>query len=172
MTSQTIKQTKPIDSQSNQEVAEDELVTYWTLTPIDVDFILKNCRGKDLFFACFAIQLCSLRNAGRFINDYKKIPLKVIVYIVNQLEMKFIESIPEKLHPKTESDYRKKIINYLGFRPFDGQALETLNHFLIDQLKIDLFSQESLTESCKNFLIENKVLLPQPISLRVLPRFV
>ena len=33
-------ETKPSILQSNQEISEDELVTYWTLTPPDVDFVL------------------------------------------------------------------------------------------------------------------------------------
>ena len=158
-------ETKPSILQSNQEISEDELVTYRTLTTPDVDFVLNNCRGEDILFVCLAIQISSLRNTGRFIDDYKKVPLKAIVYIANQLEMKFLNSVLEGLRDKTEREYRKKAIDYLGFRPFGNEALEMLNHFLLDQLKIDLFSQESLTESCKNFLIEQKILLPQPISL-------
>ncbi|MBF5060175.1 DUF4158 domain-containing protein [Candidatus Neptunochlamydia vexilliferae] len=165
MTSKEIEQLKPDISQNNQEISEDELVTYWTLTPKDVDFVLKNCRGDEQLFVCFAIQLSALRNTGRFISHYKKVPLKAIVYIATQLEMKFIDSISENLRSETERSYRKKIIAYLDFRSFDGRALEALNNFLIDQLKIDLFSQSSLTESCKNFLIEKRILLPQPISL-------
>lgn len=158
-------ETKPSILQSNQEISEDELVTYWTLTTPDVEFVLNNCRGEDILFVCLAIQISSLRNTGRFIDDYKKVPLKAIVYIANQLEMKFFDSVVEELRDKTEREYRKKAIDYLGFRSFGNEALEMLNHFLLDQLKIDLFSQESLTESCKNFLIEQKILLPQPISL-------
>ena len=165
MTSQAIEQTEISVSQSTQEISEDELATSWTLTPDDVDFVLKNCRGENLYFVCFAIQLTSLRDTGRFISHYKKVPLKIIVYVAKQLEMKFVDSMPENIRSETEREYRKKIINHLNFRPFDDQALEELNHFLIDQLKVDLFSQESLTESCKNFLIDEKILLPQPISL-------
>ena len=86
-------ETKPSILQSNQEISEDELVTYWTLTPPDVDFVLNNCRGENVLFVCLAIQISSLRNTGRFIDDYKKVPLKAIVYIANQLEMKVFDSV-------------------------------------------------------------------------------
>ena len=79
--------------------------------------------------------------------------------------MSFIDSIPKSLNPKTERGYRKKIIDYLNFHPLDFQAQEMLKGFLVEQLKVDLFSQESLTESARTFLIEKGVLLPNPISL-------
>lgn len=61
------------------EITDDVLATDWTLSESDMTIIWKHCRGAEHALR-FALQLCTLRNTGRFLTDYRVIALKVANY--------------------------------------------------------------------------------------------
>jgi hypothetical protein len=64
---------------------EDELASHWNLTPADLAEIA-NCRGADQKRR-FALQLCALRGYGRFLDDYRHAPIKIVNHLSRQLEL-------------------------------------------------------------------------------------
>ena len=59
--------------------SEDELARHWTLTADDLAEIAQ-CRGAD-HRRRFALQLCTLRTYGRFLDDYRQAPLKIVSHL-------------------------------------------------------------------------------------------
>src|ERR1700720_2585435 len=61
--------------------SEDELARNWNLTPADLA-VIAACRGAD-HRRRFALQLCMLRAHGRFLDDYRQAPVKIIGVVQN-----------------------------------------------------------------------------------------
>src|SRR3954464_11887386 len=61
------------------EPSEDELARHWSLTPADRIEIAR-CRGDD-HRRRFALQLCMLRTHGRFLEDYRQAPLRIVNHL-------------------------------------------------------------------------------------------
>jgi hypothetical protein len=59
--------------------SEDELARHWTLSSADFAEIA-HCRGPD-HRRRFALQLCTLRTYGRFLDDYRQAPLKIVSHL-------------------------------------------------------------------------------------------
>lgn len=59
--------------------SEDELARHWSLTPSDLAEIVR-CRGSD-HRRRFAVQLCVLRTHGRFLDDYRHAPIKIVNHL-------------------------------------------------------------------------------------------
>jgi hypothetical protein len=59
----------PVDP-SDEDLARD-----WTLSAADIVEV-KRCRGDDNRLR-FAIQLCVLRNTGRFVSDFDAVPVPI-----------------------------------------------------------------------------------------------
>src|SRR5271165_1021311 len=65
--------------------SEDELARHWTLTSDDLAEVAQ-CRGAD-HRRRFALQLCTLRAYGRFLDDYRQAPLKIVSHLSRQLDL-------------------------------------------------------------------------------------
>jgi hypothetical protein len=65
------------------DLSEDDLVRDWSLTPADLVLIATR-RGPD-HRRRFALQLCMLRAHGRFLDDYRQAPVKIINHLSRQL---------------------------------------------------------------------------------------
>ena len=63
--------------------SEDELARNWNLTPADLA-VIAACRGADQRRR-FALQLCMLRTHGRFLDDYRHAPIKIVNHLSRQL---------------------------------------------------------------------------------------
>ena len=57
--------------------SEEELAFNWTLSERDVDFIMTNHRGPENLCR-LAIQLCVLRQHGRFLANYTHVPPPIL----------------------------------------------------------------------------------------------
>ena len=67
------------------ELAEDELARHWSLSPEDL-IEIRRCRGAD-HRRRFALQLCMLRAHGRFFDDYRQAPLRIVNHLSRQLDL-------------------------------------------------------------------------------------
>ena len=63
----------------DNEPGEERLVADWALTLEDIVEVEK-CRGESNR-RWFAVQLCFLRNEGRFLEGFTDLPLKIINFI-------------------------------------------------------------------------------------------
>ncbi len=60
----------------DKEPGEERLVADWTLTLEDM-FEVEKCRG-EFNRRWFAVQLCYLKNNGRFLEEFTDFPIKTI----------------------------------------------------------------------------------------------
>jgi hypothetical protein len=66
-----------------EDPSEEELARDWTLSESDRTEVLR-CRGND-HRRRFAVQLCVLRQYGRFLEDYNQVPVKILNHLGRQL---------------------------------------------------------------------------------------
>jgi hypothetical protein len=57
-------------------LTEDDLTRGWSLAPDDAAEVLR-ARGTQHRLRC-AVQLCTLRATGRFVADYRHVPIEVM----------------------------------------------------------------------------------------------
>ena len=67
----------------NDQISDEELAHIWTLNPYETEFINKHQFQYKLHVA---IQLCSLRKYGRFLEEFEGISTKVLNYLNSQLD--------------------------------------------------------------------------------------
>jgi TnpA family transposase len=107
---------------------DEELARDWTLSEADMAE-LRRSRGEQ-HRRRFALQLCTLRNTGRFLDDYRSVPLRIINHIGCQLELPPVLWVEEPERHATESAYEERIRQYLGYRTFDQSVQEQLKRSL------------------------------------------
>src|SRR3954447_9617014 len=64
-------------------LTEDDLTRDWSLAPDDAAEVLR-ARGTEHRLRC-AVQLCTLRATGRFVADYRHVPIEVVNHLAAQL---------------------------------------------------------------------------------------
>jgi TnpA family transposase len=107
---------------------EDELARHWNLTPADLAEIA-NCRGADQKRR-FALQLCALRGYGRFLDDYRHAPIKIVNHLSRQLELPPVLFLDRSGREPTERVQAQRIRRYLGLSRFDKTAEDHLREWL------------------------------------------
>jgi TnpA family transposase len=107
---------------------EDELARHWNLTPADLAEIA-NCRGADQKRR-FALQLCVLRGYGRFLDDYRHAPIKIVNHLSRQLELAPVLFLDRSGREPTERVQAQRIRRYLGLSRFDKTAEDHLREWL------------------------------------------
>jgi len=111
-----------------EDVSEEELARDWTLSDADHDEALR-CRGDDNRRR-FALQLCVLRQYGRFLDRYGEVPVRILNHLNRQLGLRPTVSLPEAERDATESSHQQRIREYLGYRTFDDETRTLLEEHL------------------------------------------
>ena len=100
--------------------ADEELARDWTLSEADMAEV-RHCRG-DTNRRRFALQLCTLRNYGRFLDDYELIPVRILTHLSRQLDLPpvlFITArIAMPLSANTSSAYAIILATSSSTKPF------------------------------------------------------
>jgi Domain of unknown function (DUF4158) len=102
--------------------SEDDLARDWSLTPEDLVFVA-TCRGPD-HRRRFALQLCMLRAHGRFLDDYRQAPVKIINHLSRQLALPPVLALDRSGREQTERAQAQRIRRHLGLGRFD-KAMES-----------------------------------------------
>src|SRR5262249_41502445 len=97
--------------------SEDELARYWSLSPVDLGEV-SHCRGAD-HKRRFALQLCMVRAHGRFLDDYRQAPLRIVNHLSRQLELPPVLFLSPPGREPTEREQAQRIRRYLGLTTFD-----------------------------------------------------
>jgi len=92
--------------------SEDELAQHWNLTPADLAMIAA-CRGPDQRRR-FALQLCMLRAHGRFFDDYRHVPIKIVNHLSRQLELPPVLFLDRSGREPTERVQAQRIRRHLA----------------------------------------------------------
>src|SRR5271165_1851642 len=94
--------------------SEDELARHWSLTASDLAEIIR-CRGDD-HRRRFALQLCMLRAHGRFLDDYRRAPIKIVNHLSRQLNLAPVLYLDPPGRQQTERAQALRIRRHLGLR--------------------------------------------------------
>jgi TnpA family transposase len=106
--------------------SEDELARHWSLTPADLA-VIAECRGPD-HRRRFAVQLCMLRAHGRFLDDYRQAPIKIVNHLSRQLGLAPVLFLDRPGRSQTERAQALRIRRHLSLRSFDsGTAMDLRN---------------------------------------------
>jgi TnpA family transposase len=90
-----------------EDPAEEELARNWTLSPADRIEVLRY-RGDDNRRR-FAIQLCVLRQYGRFVGDYASVPVRILNHISRQLRLASVLLLERPERPATETEQEQRL---------------------------------------------------------------
>jgi hypothetical protein len=99
--------------------SEEELARDWTRSEADRVEVLR-CRGDDNRRR-FALQLCVVRQYGRFVDRYSSVSVRILNHLNRQLRLMPTVSLPEAERDATESSHQQRLREYLGYRTFDDQ---------------------------------------------------
>jgi TnpA family transposase len=122
--SRTPRRRSPLPS----EPSEDDLARHWSLTPADL-IEIGRCRGDD-HRRRFALQLCTLRTYGRFLDDYRQAPLRIVNHLSRQIGLPPVLFLDRPGREPTERVQAQRIRSYLGLRSFDREAEAELRDWL------------------------------------------
>lgn len=141
----------------DNELGEERLVADWTLTLKEM-FEVEKCRGESNR-RWFAVQLCFLRNEGRFLEDFANFPLKIINFVSLQLGLVPVLLMTEPEREATISGYRSRLQNYLGVQDLSDEIENGLRK-LLKQEAVAGKNERDLLKIAEIYLRERKVLLP------------
>jgi TnpA family transposase len=142
--------------------SEDELARNWSLTPADLAEIAQ-CRGAD-HRRRFALQLCMLRAHGRFLDDYRHAPIKIVNHLSRQLGLAPLLFLDQPGRAQTEREQALRIRRYLGIRNFDRHIAAELREWL-RQGAIEGRTAAELLVCAEDKLRDWRVMLPGTTTL-------
>ena len=141
---------------------EDELARDWSLTPSDLS-VIAGCRSPD-HRRRFALQLCLLRAHGRFIDDYRHAPIKIVNHLSRQLGLVPVLFLDRPGRAQTEREQSLRIRRHLGIRSFDHQTAGELREW-VRQGAIEGRSTTELLTAAEDKLHAWRVMQPATITL-------
>ncbi|MBV8530934.1 MAG: DUF4158 domain-containing protein [Candidatus Eremiobacteraeota bacterium] len=103
----------PGPSRTGVNLGDDEIVRDWSLSVEDAAEVMR-ARGAEHRLR-FAVQLCALRATGRFLSDYKQVPIEALGYLAHQLGLTPVLFLTAAERPATETAQAARIREYLGF---------------------------------------------------------
>lgn len=148
-----------------QRFSDEQMVRDWTLSEADKEVVNKYRKSTRVFIA---IQLCSVRLYGRFLNQVHDLSPHIINYLGQQLALppSLAIAVPER--KATYTEHRHNILKHLGFQKFDEAAQTKLETWLEQQAHLGLLP-EALFLQTEHYLLAQRILLPGP---SVLERFI
>jgi TnpA family transposase len=142
--------------------SEDELARHWSLSPADLREV-SCCRGAD-HKRRFALQLCMLRAHGRFLDDYRQAPLRIVNHLSRQLDLPPVLFLGPPGREPTEREQARRIRDYLGLAVFDEDTAERLREWL-RQGAAEGRSAAELLAQAEDALRRWQIVLPAPGTL-------
>ena len=143
-------------------VGDEKLLWQWTLSPEDKREIGR-CRGINHQLS-FALQLCVLRNYGRFLQDYSTVPIHILNHLGGQLGQPPVLFLEPPHREATDLEHERRIREHLSFRSFDEAVQDKLESWLY-RPAMEGFEPRDLYHQAEDLLRSWKVVLPAPSSL-------
>ena len=144
-------------------MSDEKLLLEWLLSLEDIDFIIQRSRGTENRLK-YAVQVCYLRQAGRFIEDWSIISLNVLNHLSKQLEIDLVHNLLTIGNKNSESNIRQETKQFLGLKEFDYKNDTLVTNFL-EQNPLLIINKEEITQAVENYLIKAKILLPSKSQL-------
>ncbi len=108
--------------------SEDELARHWSLMPADLA-VVAECRGPD-HRRRFALQVCAMRLHGRFLDDCRHAPIKIVNHLSRQPRLAPVLFLDRAGREPTGRVQAQRIRRYRAVRRFDKAAEASLRDWL------------------------------------------
>jgi len=144
--------------------SDDELSRDWTLSPADLVEV-RRCRGAANRHR-FALQLCVLRNFGRFTRSYEAIPVRVLNHLGAQLKLPPLLLLSASERGATETNQAHRIRRYLGYGPFDEDAQDRLRAWMEERVAEGVMNSGDLMAMTRSTLRSWNVEAPAQSTLK------
>ena len=142
---------------------EEKLLLKWLLSAEDIDFITEKSRGTANRLK-YGAQICHLSNRGRFIENWSEIPITILNHLSKQLGLELVHYLLIASHKNSESNIRKEVKQYLGFRDFDYNNDNLISNFL-EQNPMLISNKDEVAKTVENYLIQARICLPSQSQL-------
>ena len=143
----------------NAEPSAEQLARYFHLD--DSDRAIIDVRRGDHNRLGFAVQLCTARFLGTFLEDLSDTPKGVIAFVGRQLDISNLAAFADYYHGVTRKAHTVEIRRRYGFRDFsDESARFRLNRWLYALCWTGTDRPGMLFDRAVAWLITHKVLLP------------
>lgn len=96
----------------------EQLQTYFTLEPRDLEIIAT--RRRDDTRLGMALQLCTLRFLGTFLDDPTAVPQAVLSSLSQQLQLSNVNLERYRDSDDARLDHRRLLTQHLEYRAFEG----------------------------------------------------
>ncbi len=149
----------------NDQISDEELAHIWTLNPFETEFVNKHQFQYKLHVA---LQLCSLRKYGRFLEEVEGVSTKVLNYLTSQIGQGASFKVNAPSRRMTYSEQCQEIIQHLGFRRPSIEDQNDLSSWLIEKAE-DEIKADRLIEMAEEWLLDQRIVLP---TKKVLKRLV
>ena len=97
------------------DFSDEEMARDWTLSVMDISEIAKSPNRFRLFVA---IQLCTIRMYGRFLDNVGDLSPRIHNYLSTQLSLPPSMTVEVPSRKATYTAHRANIADYLGFQTF------------------------------------------------------
>ena len=141
-----------------EDPSDEGLARNWTLSESDKREVLL-CRGEENRRR-FALQLCVLRDYGRFLELEETAPVRIVNYIGNQLELSPVLFVDGVRRAATETEYAERIRRYLGYVRLRREVQRELAEWVTERTLQGL-SVEEVTQQAERWLRGRCVVLPR-----------
>lgn len=142
---------------------DEKLLLEWFLSTEDIDFIIQRSRGIENRLK-YGVQICYLRNNGRFIESWSEINIAILNHLSRQLELELVHNRLSFYHNSTEVRIRNEVKQYLGFKEFDYKNDVLVTNFL-EQNPLLINNKDEIAQEVENYLIKAKIHLPSKSQL-------
>lgn len=122
--------------------SEEDLLRDWTLDERERAVALE-CRGV-FHSRWFALQFCTLRQWGRFLDPGMEVPVRIVNHVGQQLGLPTVLSIQKQERLKTRSEHEKRIRAHLGYVLFDERVEKQLAAVLSERAVESVLPEELL----------------------------
>ena len=142
---------------------DERLLLDWLLSTEEIEFITNKSRGS-INRLKYALQICHLRNRGRFVENWSTISIVVLNHVCRQLEMDLVYNQLLPSHNSTEVRIRNETKKYLAFKDFDFENDKLVTNFL-EENPLLISNKNEIAKEVENFLIKAKIHLPSKSQL-------
>jgi TnpA family transposase len=139
-----------------QTFSEEELTRDWTLSEIDVAEINKY---RKQFRLHMAIQICTVRLYGRFLNQVHDLSPHIVNYLGQQLDLPPSLAVETPDREATYLEHRQNVLKHLGFQRFDEMSQKQLEVWLKQKAQLVVLPDE-LFQQAEQYLLDHYILLP------------
>ena len=122
--------------------SEEDLLRDWTLDERERSLV-QECR-VEFQRRWFALQLCSLRQWGRFLESGTEVPVRIVNYVGQQMGLPTVLSLKRQERQKTRHAHGKRIRKYLGYVLYNSKVENQLAAVLGDYAVESVLPEELL----------------------------